>query len=94
MTHYAPAEKIRDEYTDESLKAERVYKADAAAALLRVPAGYRQPVEVETSRWSTVTEWRDGMAMSRFVRDHHECRLEVIAEVLAQLGLKTYGGTE
>lgn len=82
---YAPEERILDAFTDEALKAERVYAGDAARALLRVPAEYRQAVEVEAGRRSTRVEWRHGGGVMHVVRDHQECRLEVIAEVLAQL---------
>lgn len=82
-----PAERVLHAYTDEALEAQSSFKGEAAAALLRVPAEYRQPVEAEATRRSSYTENRNGYHVDRFVRDHHQCRLEVIGELFAQLAV-------
>lgn len=83
---YTPADTVLPEYTDEALTAERVYKGEAAKALLRVPAEYRQPTEVEVTRRSTKTRYDGGMAVRDRIADPHQTRLQVVDEVLAQIG--------
>lgn len=85
MMVHVPASVVLPEYTDEALTAERVYKGDVAKTLLRVPAVYRQSVEVEVNRRAYRTRERGGMLSRKQIADPHEMRQRVVTEVLLQL---------
>ena len=85
MTVYHPAPVVLPEYTDEALTEERDWKGDAAAALLRVPAEYRQTVEAEVTRRARRRTNVGGVSSVHLIADPHETRRQIVAEVLAQL---------
>lgn len=86
MTHYEPHLDVLPEYADGSLRAEKVFVGQAARALLRLPAEWRQTCEVEVIRRAERTvETQSGGLTVEMVRNHDEARSEVISEILAQL---------
>ena len=84
-TRYAPHAEILPIYTDEALRNETAFKGDAARALLRLPAEYRQTCEVEVDRRSTRTLNSEGFLCAQRIANSDEMRSQVVAEVLAQV---------
>jgi hypothetical protein len=92
MTRYEPAVEVLPLYTDEGLAADTVLGAGMKAKLLTVPAEYRQAVEIEVMRRTSVITNVRGFVSRQFTGDPGEVRSQVVAEVLAQLAAERQSG--
>lgn len=85
MPEYQPHSTVLDYFTDEALRAETLYKGDAARELLRLPSEWRQTCEAAVHQRAYRTTHGGGGAQLDEIRDVDEVRSVVIGEILSQL---------